>query len=72
MTELGCKIVHAITSAERDKTHTILACVSALECALPKSVPDKLKKVQFLVLYFVTVTMDELTKKFICIGLNYF
>ena len=50
--ELGRQKVYAVTSAERGKTHTVLACVSASGCALPplivyprkKSVPDKLKE----------------------------
>ncbi len=50
--ELGRKKVHTVTSAERGKTHTVLACVSASGIAFPpfivyprkKAIPDKLKE----------------------------
>ena len=50
--ELGRWDVYAVTSAERGKTHTILACVSASGYALPplmvypkkRAVPEKLKE----------------------------
>ena len=35
VTEVGRRYVHAITSAEKGKTHTILACVSATGYVLP-------------------------------------
>jgi len=35
VTEVGRRNVHAITSAEKGKTHTILACVSATGYVLP-------------------------------------
>ena len=35
VTELGRRNVYAITSAEKGKTHTILACVSASGYVLP-------------------------------------
>jgi hypothetical protein len=50
--ELGRRNVYAVTSAERGKTHTILACISASGYALPplmvyprkRAVPNKLKE----------------------------
>ena len=52
LAELGRQNVYFITSAERGKTHTILACVSAAGNVLPpmmvyprkKCVPDKFKE----------------------------
>ena len=52
LAELGRRNVYSITSAERGKTHTILACVSAAGNVLPpmmvyprkKSVPDNFKE----------------------------
>ena len=50
ITELGRKIVWSVTSAERGKTHTVLACVSASGFAIPpfmiyprKRMSDRLK-----------------------------
>lgn len=52
LAELGQRNVYSTTSAERGKTHTILACVSAARNVLPpmmvyprkKYVPDKFKE----------------------------
>ena len=44
VTEMGRRNVYALTSAERGKTHTVLACVSASGYVLPPMVPETVKE----------------------------